>query len=198
MSTDTPNRERQGAIKTPGPATNGKPASATPPVENVSHIDGELENGSDVSAAPKPVTSTGGEGEGLVATNAAQTTNGGDSTTGVNGAGDSPDGQDGEAVTAVATSSTLVDDEVQLLTGPAVVEASRDAVRAATALARLPGWMPRIDDRLSRLILSAVLAILLWFYVVNLENPTQNAQFSSVNIAVRGAASSMKATVSPD
>ncbi len=44
-----------------------------------------------------------------------------------------------------------------------------------------PGW-----ERLSRLGLAFVLAALLWFYVLNLENPAGNTSFNRIPITTRG------------
>src|SRR4051812_42910356 len=130
MSTDTPNRERQGAVKTSEPATNGKPASATSQEETSSRVDGELENDNVVSASPKPAASVEGVGEGLATTDSAQATNGSDSSVTVDKVEDASGTQDGTATSVVETSGSLVDDEMLLLTGPAAVEASREAARA--------------------------------------------------------------------
>lgn len=55
-----------------------------------------------------------------------------------------------------------------------------------------------IDDRVGRLLLSAVLAVLLWYYVMSLENPAQNTNFPDLNVAVRNTGTSLKAVVTPD
>lgn len=49
-----------------------------------------------------------------------------------------------------------------------------------------------IDDRLGRLALSLVLAILLWFYVANLENPAQTTSFKGLNVEVRGTGQNLR------
>jgi YbbR domain-containing protein len=51
-----------------------------------------------------------------------------------------------------------------------------------------------IDDRLGRILLSIVLAILLWFYVARSENPPAFTQFTDMAIEVRGLTSSLKVT----
>lgn len=59
------------------------------------------------------------------------------------------------------------------------------------SLARsLPG-IP-IDDRLGRLLLSLLLAILLWFYVANLENPAQTTSFKGLNVEVRNTGPNLR------
>ncbi|MDQ3931169.1 MAG: CdaR family protein [Chloroflexota bacterium] len=72
------------------------------------------------------------------------------------------------------------------------------------SVARRPALsLPRIfpdvglDDRLGRVLLSAVLALLLWFYVVNLENPEQITIFKGLPVDVRGAGSNIKVLNSP-
>ena len=59
--------------------------------------------------------------------------------------------------------------------------------------------LPPIDlnERLGRVILSAVLAVLLWVYVVNLENPTLSTQFKNIAVDVRGAAGNVKVIAAP-
>jgi len=49
-----------------------------------------------------------------------------------------------------------------------------------------------LDERLGRILLSIVLAGLLWFYVTNLENPAQVTQFNGVTLEVRGLDKSLK------
>lgn len=71
-------------------------------------------------------------------------------------------------------------------TRPTVVGSRR------TALARLPRFT--LGDRIGRLLLSVVLAALLWFYVVNLENPEQAAVFKGLSVELRGTGTNLKAT----
>jgi YbbR domain-containing protein len=58
---------------------------------------------------------------------------------------------------------------------------------------RLPS-LPRIyvDERVGRILLSMVLAILLWFYVASLENPTRSTRFADITIDVRGVSGQLK------
>jgi YbbR domain-containing protein len=53
-----------------------------------------------------------------------------------------------------------------------------------------------MDERLGRLGLALILAVLLWFYVVNLENPAQTTSFRDLSIDVRGTASNLR-VISP-
>ena len=60
-----------------------------------------------------------------------------------------------------------------------------------------PRWLPNlpalhIDERLGRILLSLVLAVLLWFYVVNLENPTNSTLLTGLTVDVRNAGSQLK------
>lgn len=85
-------------------------------------------------------------------------------------------------------------------------EPARDTATTVTTLPRpqalpvtaRPSWqhiaMPNfnIDDKLGRILLSIVLSVLLWFYVVNLENPEQTTQFPGLNVEVRGTGSNLK------
>ncbi len=50
----------------------------------------------------------------------------------------------------------------------------------------------RLDEKVGRVVLSFVLAILLWFYVVNLENPAQTTTFKDLSVDLRGAGSGLK------
>ncbi len=54
--------------------------------------------------------------------------------------------------------------------------------------------IPRIslDERFGRILLSAVLAILLWFYVISLENPERQTVFRGLAIEVRGLDSTLR------
>jgi YbbR domain-containing protein len=42
-----------------------------------------------------------------------------------------------------------------------------------------------IDDRLGRILLSIILAVLLWFYVTSLENPAQTFEFNNLQLDAR-------------
>lgn len=53
-----------------------------------------------------------------------------------------------------------------------------------------------MDERLGRLGLALILAVLLWFYVVNLENPAQTTSFRDLTIDVRGTSSNLR-VISP-
>ncbi len=58
-------------------------------------------------------------------------------------------------------------------------------------------WLPVIpglslDDRLGRLALSIVLSLLLWFYVLNLENPEQTTNFKGLAVELRGTGPDLK------
>jgi YbbR domain-containing protein len=53
-----------------------------------------------------------------------------------------------------------------------------------------------LDERLGRLGLAVILAVLLWFYVVNLENPAQTTSFRDLPIDVRSTASNLR-VISP-
>lgn len=53
-----------------------------------------------------------------------------------------------------------------------------------------------LDERVGRLVLAVILAVLLWFYVVNLENPAQTTSFRDLPVDVRGTASNLR-VISP-
>lgn len=78
---------------------------------------------------------------------------------------------------------------VESTAGAGALGTRRDA-----ASRRLPGV--DMDERLGRVGLALVLAVLLWFYVVNLENPAQTTSFRDLTLDVRGAASNLK-VISP-
>lgn len=50
-----------------------------------------------------------------------------------------------------------------------------------------------LDERLGRIILSGVLAVLLWFYVTGLENPAQLTSFRGLTVEMRGIEANLKA-----
>jgi YbbR domain-containing protein len=72
--------------------------------------------------------------------------------------------------------------------------ASRPALRPGNAIR----WVVNVtqglslDERLGRILLSLVLAALLWFYVTSLENPAQVTQFNSLSLEVRDLPSNVK------
>jgi YbbR domain-containing protein len=65
-------------------------------------------------------------------------------------------------------------------------------VRIGTTI--LKTGLPKLslDDRVGRILLSIVLAVLLWVYVVNLENPAQTTVFTGLSLQVRGLAPNLK------
>src|SRR5687768_13841170 len=77
--------------------------------------------------------------------------------------------------------------------------------------ARGPGWrlravaerlqvivnrLPSFDDRVARVLLSILLAALLWIYVANLENPDRTTVYTNLPVEVRGLAPNLK-VISP-
>jgi YbbR domain-containing protein len=54
-----------------------------------------------------------------------------------------------------------------------------------------------LDELLGRILLSVVLAVLLWFYVTSLENPSQITTFRALTLDVRGIASNLKVISAP-
>jgi YbbR domain-containing protein len=66
--------------------------------------------------------------------------------------------------------------------------------RGLTWRERLTGG--ELDERLGRLGLALILAVLLWFYVVNLENPAQTTSFRDLTLDVRGTSSDLR-VISP-
>lgn len=74
-----------------------------------------------------------------------------------------------------------------------VVDTGRTA-RIASKGGLLPRGLPviQIDDRLGRLLLSLLLAVLLWFYVTNLENPAQTTSFKGLNVEVRNIGENLR------
>jgi YbbR domain-containing protein len=90
--------------------------------------------------------------------------------------------------------------------GPAI--AARRAVVAPSPGPITPARQPRLkrfltrtsfvlgglglDDRLGRILLSIVLAVILWFYVTGLENPSQTTSIRGLTLEVRGIESNLK------
>ena len=54
-----------------------------------------------------------------------------------------------------------------------------------------------LDELLGRILLSVVLAVLLWFFVTSLENPAQITTFRALTLDVRGIASNLKVISAP-
>ena len=54
-----------------------------------------------------------------------------------------------------------------------------------------------LDELLGRILLSVVLAVLLWFYVTSLENPSQITTFRALTLDVRGIVSNLKVISAP-
>jgi|GEM_PF-950835 len=52
--------------------------------------------------------------------------------------------------------------------------------------------IPSLDERIGRILLSIILALLLWFYVTSLENPEQVTVFRGLSVDMRGADSDLK------
>jgi YbbR domain-containing protein len=87
--------------------------------------------------------------------------------------------------------------ESALLTplGPTIAApAPRPSARRTTRVRWLVNVVQSLslDDRLGRIILSIILAALLWFYVASLENPAQVTQFNRLTPALRGLPSNLK------
>lgn len=68
--------------------------------------------------------------------------------------------------------------------------AERPRRRSRSRLPVIPAFS--LDDRFGRLMLSVVLAMLLWFYVINLENPEQTTVFKGLAVEVRGTGNNLK------
>ncbi|HEX9987576.1 MAG TPA: CdaR family protein [Chloroflexia bacterium] len=100
---------------------------------------------------------------------------------------------DGSAGTALGT-DWLQEAQVPAPTTstPATKGPVAGSIRIGTTILRT--GLPRLslDDRVGRILLSIVLAVLLWVYVVNLENPAQTTVFTGVPLQVRGLAPNLK------
>lgn len=90
----------------------------------------------------------------------------------------------------LSTADTLVVGIPTLTTGPL----AREIERRRAIISRISAAIPNIglDDRAGRVILSILLAFLLWFYVVSLENPSQTTVFNDLNVEVRGLTPGLK------
>jgi YbbR domain-containing protein len=95
----------------------------------------------------------------------------------------------GDAVTgpAIAARTTVVAPSPGPITPARQPRLRRLLVRANLALGGLG-----LDDRLGRILLSIVLAVILWFYVTGLENPSQTTSFRSLPLQVRGIETNLK------
>ncbi|MDQ5824620.1 MAG: CdaR family protein [Chloroflexota bacterium] len=90
------------------------------------------------------------------------------------------------AVTDTADGATRI---IDTTTAPGVT-----GTRGMTWRERLTAG--ELDERLGRLGLALILAVLLWYYVVNLENPAQTTSFGEVTLDVRGIPSNLR-VISP-
>ncbi len=93
-----------------------------------------------------------------------------------------------------------IDKDLEALSSPDQAKAG-DATTSRTAppatRRRFPYLDLRIDERLGRILLSIVLSALLWFYVLNLENPSNAVPFTGFTIDVRNSAPQLKVTNLP-
>lgn len=73
---------------------------------------------------------------------------------------------------------------------------AQETRRKPSLLSRLASAIPNmgLDDHAGRILLSILLAVLLWFYVVNLENPSQTTVFNDLTVDVRGLTTGLKLT----
>lgn len=181
MSTDTPKRQIRSTTE---PGSNGdapvQDPVNEPSVDSMPRANGSGQENGKAGAVQEPVAA---RIEGRE-TPAGDLNQAGDSTTGRPGAGTATTVQANEW----AEFSTLSGDSATALTG--------SSAQTSTRVRTVP-WF-RIDDRFSRIVLSAVLAILLWIYVVSLENPTQNTQFPNINVELRAVGSNLKAVITPE
>ncbi|MDQ6694288.1 MAG: CdaR family protein [Chloroflexota bacterium] len=103
-----------------------------------------------------------------------------------------------KAETSPATQSDLTTQEgAGSAVGTAPGLKGRAAAPSRKVLAGGRKLLPQItrvayDDRVGRLLLSVLLAVLLWFYVVNLENPVQTSTFKALPLDVRGGANGLR------
>ncbi|HKP54465.1 MAG TPA: CdaR family protein [Chloroflexia bacterium] len=114
---------------------------------------------------------------------------------------DAPDALPNAEAGGNTVTSTVEPDPAQIILGTtATANASatpaptREAERKPSLLARIASIMPSVglDDRAGRALLSILLAFLLWFYVVNLENPSQTTVFNDLPVEVRGLGKGLK------
>ena len=130
------------------------------------------------------------------------------------GASEGADSSDGNVARAdgtpqvATTNGPLTEPEAVAAFVPANVDSSGGITRIIDTTAA-PGLVPprsgtwrermtggEVDERLGRLGLALILAVLLWFYVVNLENPAQTTSFRDLTLDVRGTASNLR-VISP-
>ena len=106
----------------------------------------------------------------------------------------------GDAEPAAESELELAMGRVEVPLSPHAVP-GRDAARRPNILTRISSAIPSIglDDRAGRLLLSILLACLLWFYVVSLENPSLTTVFNDLPVEVRSLSNGLKlvGTLSP-
>jgi len=103
-------------------------------------------------------------------------------------------GSDG-AVEHDLTETTLANEAQLLEAQPPIPAEPRTGRRVSTSIERRVRNLVQgisLDERLGRVLLSIVLAALLWFYVTSLENPAQVTQFSGLPLELRGLGPSLK------
>ncbi|MGA7729974.1 MAG: CdaR family protein, partial [Chloroflexia bacterium] len=108
--------------------------------------------------------------------------------------------------TAEVEAASAPPDTADALASPAIAE--RSVIVAPSPGPTTPAWQVRLrrlltranfvlgglglDDRLGRILLSIVLAVILWFYVTGLENPSQTTSIRGLTLEVRGIEPNLK------
>ena len=102
--------------------------------------------------------------------------------------------QAGSPLTHTANVTVPVDIAQLVSSNPTTPSLSLEAGRRPTLLEKVRTLVPSIglDDRAGRALLSILLAFLLWYYVVNLENPAQTTVFNDLTVDVRGLSKGLK------
>jgi YbbR domain-containing protein len=91
----------------------------------------------------------------------------------------------------------VAEDEYEVIRQAAILgprESILDVRPPAVTVRRAPFGipMPSLDERIGRILLSIILALLLWFYVTSLENPEQVTVFRGLSVDLRGTGSDLK------
>ena len=110
------------------------------------------------------------------------------------------DGDDGARLSTTAQTAKIIsaedpDAELELLTAggqETVIGPVPDRERTSPPTRGLAFPRLYIDDRIGRIVLSVVLAILLWFYVLTLTNPTSSTLFTDLPVDIRGIGNQLK------
>lgn len=194
METDTSQRARSGRVSEPAEISSDGNGAGSPDTQALPRADGrESEDGAALEiGVPAGVARVEQDADEEVLSGAqAYALSPSQQTTAFTDVQRDPD------FVIVGPSDGAVDLEFLATAGtPAAIDLPSGSSAARGVARRIVVPQVSIDDRLGRVLLSIVLAILLWLYVAYLENPTVSTQFTDLTVEVRGLGDSLK-VVSP-